>query len=175
MRNESGAGSVSLRAARYALCHGKFASAIIAWSSAFCSKTLRLAYAVALMRSTICSRPTRANRLSNDTRMFFPVDAVNITTISAATACPDGKVTRTREPTPGRVPSRSATDPSFPFAVTVFSTRRRGATNGSRSISARLRCADSIDIRSIVPICSADFSRSSIALKASAIRDLNRV
>ena len=47
-----------------------------------------VAYAFALMQSRICSGPIRINRSLNDTRMFFPVDAVKITTIFAATLLP---------------------------------------------------------------------------------------
>jgi hypothetical protein len=125
------------------------------------------------MQSRICSGPIRMNWLPSDTRMFFPADAVKITTISAVAASPDGSVKRTREPMPcwiGFTPS----DPLFSSSVTVCSNFLRGAENGSRSIVARLRCAVSIDIRSIDPTSAEECNRSSIALDASAILDLNR-
>ncbi len=54
-----------------------------------------VAYAFALMQSRICSGAIRMNRLSNDTRIFFPDDAVKMTTISAETTSPDGSMKRT--------------------------------------------------------------------------------
>jgi hypothetical protein len=126
------------------------------------------------MQSRICSGPIRMNRLSNDTRMFFPEDALKITTISAVPTSPDGSVKRTREPMPCWFGVTPMPDPLFSSAVTTCCNFLRGAANGSRSIAARLRCAVSIDIRSIDPTSAAECNRSSIALEASAILDLNR-
>src|ERR1700722_2892426 len=54
-----------------------------------------VSYAFALIEPRICSGPIRMNRLSNDTRIFFPEASVKMTTISAATTSPDGSATRT--------------------------------------------------------------------------------